>query len=61
MSWDVLQQLVRIVLYSGGAFLFGQAVADGAQFQAFIGAVVQVIAFGWWVIRERSKAPVDDA
>ena len=55
MTWDTLQQLVRIVAYSAGAYLLGEGVADGAQFQQAIGGVVSVAAFGWWFTRERTK------
>jgi hypothetical protein len=42
MTWDTIQQLIRIVLYSIGAFLLGDAVAAGDQFQGLIGGIVNV-------------------
>ena len=55
MSWDTLQQLIRIAAYAGGAFLFGQNVVDGELFQQALGGVIAVGAFVWWAFAERSK------
>ncbi len=55
MNWDTIQQLIRIVAYSGGSFFFGDAVANGELFQAAIGGGLAVVAFIWWYVKERSK------
>jgi hypothetical protein len=56
MTWDTLQQFVRIVLYTVGAYLFGSEVADGATYQGAIGGALAIGAFIWWLIYERNKA-----
>lgn len=48
MTWDTVQQLLRIVLYTLGAFLFGDATASGELYQGLIGGVISAGAFLWW-------------
>jgi len=55
MSWDTVQQLIRIAAYAGGSVVFGQAVADGELFQQALGGVIAVGAFVWWAVAERNK------
>jgi hypothetical protein len=55
MTWDTVQQLIRIVLYTLGAFFLGQGVADGQLFQGLIGGVINVGAFAWWFFWERTR------
>ena len=53
MNWATLQQLIRILLYSGGSMAFGEGTADGELYQAAIGGVVSISAFVWWIISQR--------
>lgn len=55
MTWDSLQQFVRIALYSAGGWVFGSAVADGALFQSALGGAMAIGAFLWWLIWERNR------
>lgn len=55
MKWDSIQQLVRIVAYAGGGYMFGDAVANGAEYQAAVGGALQVGAFAWWYAWERKR------
>jgi hypothetical protein len=55
MNAGTLQQLVRIVMYSGGSMLLGQGIADGEMFQAVIGATGPIVAFIWWFFWERNR------
>lgn len=55
MSWNTIAQLIRILGYSLGAGLFGEATADGELFQQALGGAVSLAAFVWWVAKERSK------
>jgi hypothetical protein len=55
MNWNTVQQLIRIVGYSAGAALLGDGVADSEQFQAALGGIISVAAFGWWIVKERSS------
>lgn len=56
MNWDSLQQVLRIVLYAGGGYLFGDAVKDGELFQQAVGGLLSVGAFAWWWFWERNRA-----
>lgn len=49
MDWLSVQQVLRILLYSGGSFYFGKEFADGEMFQAAIGGAVAIGAFLWWL------------
>ena len=60
MTWDQIQQLLRIVLYSLGAYLLGDATASGEAFQGLIGGVINVGAFVWWWYWQRGQAASTD-
>lgn len=53
MDWNVIQQLIRITLYNAGALFLGKSVADGDLYQAAIGGVISILAFGWWIYQQR--------
>lgn len=55
MNWDSIQQVIRIGAYAVGGYVFGDAVAQGAQFQAAVGGLMSIGAFAWWVIFERKR------
>lgn len=55
MDWDTIQQVIRIAMYSGGSYFFGDAVASGSLYQAAIGGVVALGAFVWWFFWERNR------
>jgi hypothetical protein len=46
------EQMIRIAMFTGGAYLFGDATVNSAEYQQFAGAVLQVAAFGWWAYRQ---------
>ena len=52
---SIYVQLVRIAMNALGSFLFGDAVANGDQWQGLIGAVTALIAYVWWAIAEYKK------
>lgn len=56
MKWDTVQQVLRIALYSGGGYLFGDAVAQSEMYQAAAGGLLSVGAFLWWWFWERNRA-----
>lgn len=59
MNAGTIQQLVRIVLYTGGSVVLGQGIADGEMFQAALGGLAPVIAFLWWLLWERNRVNND--
>lgn len=61
MTWDVMQQIIRIILYTGGGFFFGEAVTNGEPFQAAVTGALALGAFIWWAIVERGKPTLPPA
>lgn len=49
---SIYEQLIRIALNAGGAYLLGDGVAQSSEFQAGAGAVISAISFIWWGIRQ---------
>lgn len=56
MSWDTIQQVIRIIGYAVGSYFLGTAAADGEMFQAALGGLTSVGAFVWWLVAQRGKA-----
>lgn len=50
----MMEQLIRIALYMLGSFLFGDGVAQSAEYQAGIGAIISTVSFIWWLLRMKS-------
>lgn len=55
MTWDTIQQVLRIILYTAGGVLFGKAVTDGAQFQGLVGGILACASFAWWWFWDRKR------
>lgn len=55
MTWDSIQQILRIVLNAGGAALLGNSVAQGELYQAAVGGALSIGAFVWWMVYQSSK------
>lgn len=53
MTWDNVQQLIRITAYMAGSYALGDAVAAEAEYQAAVGGLVNIAAFAWWLARQR--------
>jgi hypothetical protein len=52
-----LEQLIRIGLLTAGGAIFGSGVAESAEYQAGVGAAIQLGTFAWWLYRN-SKSKV---
>lgn len=50
MTWDTVQQFVRIVVGWFAAFLVAKGYADSANAEILTGALMGVAQFGWWFI-----------
>lgn len=55
MNTDTITQLIRIIAYAGGSYFLGDAVANGEMFTAAVAGLVSVVAFIWWMIKEKNK------
>jgi hypothetical protein len=56
MTWDTIQQVIRIVIYAAASAWLGQSVADGQTVQAAIGGIIDVGAFVWWYFHQQQLA-----
>lgn len=56
MSWDQLQQVIRILLYALGGWALGDAVTSGADFQNAVSGVLAVGSFAWWFFWDRKRS-----
>jgi len=55
MSWDNIQQLIRIILYAVIGFFFGDAVANGEVGQGLIAGVIGVANFLWTYLWNKNR------
>lgn len=55
ISWQTIQQFLRILLYTAGSAIFGEAFADGEIYQQLIGGVMAVGGFLWWLLWEKNR------
>ena len=55
MSWDSIQQIIRIIAYAVGGYFLGDAVTNGEMFQAAVSGLIAVGAFLWWMFYQRAK------
>lgn len=55
MKWSTIEQLIRILAYSGGSYFLGDAVANGDAYKAAIGGLISLGAFVWWLVFERNR------
>ncbi len=61
MSWDTIQQLIRIVAYAVGSYFLGDSVANGDMFTAAVSGAVSIGAFAWWFFYQGGKDTVKKA
>ena len=59
MNIDTVQQFIRIVLFSVGAWLFGEGVTSSSAFEGAVGGVISVATFAWWYFWDRTHDHVD--
>lgn len=55
MKWSTIEQLIRILAYSGGSYFLGDAVANGDMYKAAVGGLISLGAFLWWLVFERNR------
>ena len=55
MSWDAIQQIIRIIAYAAGGYFLGDAVTSGEMFQAAVAGLLSVGAFVWWLVYQQNK------
>jgi hypothetical protein len=58
MSWDTIQQLVRIVMQIGAGFLVNQGLITEDMSTTLVGSLVSIAGIAWWALWERTR-PAD--
>jgi hypothetical protein len=61
MSWDTLQQLIRILLQFGGGFLVNSGFITDDMLTTGIGAVLSLGGILWWAFWEKTTRPATTA
>ena len=56
MTWDTMQQFVRIILGWFGAYLLSNGVSDAAMVETLTGGLLMVTQFVWWWFWNRVRA-----
>jgi hypothetical protein len=57
MTWDTVQQLVRIVLQIAAGWLMSQGYITAEMETTLVGALVSIAGIVWWTLWERGRAP----
>ena len=52
MNWEMIRGVVRHILTFGGGFLVTNGVADAAQVETAVGALVALIGVAWSIYRK---------
>lgn len=55
MTWDSIQQFVRIALQFVAGWLVSRGVIDASMTETFIGAVLSLGGIAWWAIWNRKR------
>lgn len=56
MTWDSIQQVLRILLNGLGAFLVGKGVVTEAMVPTLVGGILSVGSVMWWALWQRHRA-----
>jgi len=55
MTWDQLQQVIRILLYAAGGYFLNDTITSGELFQGAVAGVLSIGSFVWWYAWERNR------
>jgi hypothetical protein len=55
MTWDTVQQVLRIVLNAAGAFLIGKGYLTEEMSVTLIGGVLSIGSVLWWALWEKKR------
>jgi hypothetical protein len=55
MTWDTVQQFVRIMLGWLGAWMLSKGIGNAESIQTLTGGLLMVAQFGWWFIWNRRR------
>lgn len=55
MTWDSVQQVLRIVLNAAGGILVGKGYLTEDTLTTLIGGLLSIGSVGWWFIWDRNR------
>ena len=55
MTWDSIQQVLRIVLNAAGGVLIGKGYLTEEMSTTLIGGLLSIGSVAWWVVFERNR------
>jgi hypothetical protein len=55
MTWDSVQQVLRILLNAGGGLLVGKGYLTEDMLTTLVGALLSLGSVGWWFIWDRNR------
>lgn len=55
MTWDSVQQVLRILLNAGGAYLVGKGVVTEEMSVTLVGGLLSVGSVLWWIFWEKKR------
>lgn len=55
MTWDTVQQLVRIILQFIAGILVTKGILDEANATTLVGALLSIASVGWWVFWDKRR------
>jgi hypothetical protein len=58
MTWDTIQQLVRIIMQVVAGMLVSKGIITEEMGVTLIGGVVSLGSVAWWVLWQRSRVSV---
>lgn len=56
MTWDTVQQLVRIVMQVAAGYLIGRGLLSEEMATTLTGGVLSLANVAWWLLWERRRA-----
>jgi hypothetical protein len=56
MTWDSVQQVLRIILNAGGAYLVGKGVVTEEMSVTLVGGLLSVGSVMWWIFWDKNRA-----
>jgi hypothetical protein len=59
MTWDAIQQLIRIIMQLAAGVLVSQGWITSDMQTSLVGAVVSIGGILWWLFWQRSRDPAN--
>jgi hypothetical protein len=55
MTWDTVQQLLRIILQLAAGWLLNQGIITEEMSTTLVGSLLSIGGIAWWALWERSR------